>query len=74
MNTTSAWGDTAHDQSSSASRVSADGAAFLTFTQCVDRPDLYGEPNRFDTMPSQQRLNRADAATRQTFRQLGHAV
>jgi hypothetical protein len=25
----------------------------LTFTQCADRPDLYGEPSSFDAMPSQ---------------------
>ena len=42
-----------HDQSSSASRLTAGAAGFFTFTQCGERPDLYGEPRRFDTMPSQ---------------------
>ena len=42
-----------HDQSSSASCRTAGAAGFFTFSQCADRPDLYGEPSRFDTMPSQ---------------------
>jgi hypothetical protein len=39
--------------SSSASRVTAGAAGFLTFTQQSARPERYGEPRRFDTMPSQ---------------------
>ena len=34
-----------HDQSSSASRLTAGAAGFFTFTQCGERPDLYGEPD-----------------------------
>jgi hypothetical protein len=40
-------------QSSSASRFTAGAAGFLTLSQCADRPGRYGEPRRFDTMPSQ---------------------
>src|SRR6476660_9628096 len=40
-------------QSSSASRVTAGAAGFLTFSQQSARPARYGEPRRFDTMPSQ---------------------
>ena len=39
--------------SSSASRVTAGAAGFLTFTQQSARPERYSEPSRFDTMPSQ---------------------
>jgi hypothetical protein len=39
--------------SSSASRVTAGAAGFLTFSQQSARPDRYGDPSRFDTMPSQ---------------------
>jgi hypothetical protein len=42
-----------HRQPSSASRFTAGAAGFLTFSQCADRPARYGEPSRFDTMPSQ---------------------
>ena len=42
-----------HCHSSSASRFTAGAAGFLTFNQCADRPGRYGEPSRFDTMPSQ---------------------
>src|SRR5580704_14194165 len=42
-----------HDQSSSASRVTAGALGFLTLTQQSLRPGRYGEPRRFDTMPSQ---------------------
>jgi hypothetical protein len=28
---------------------------FLTFTECAERPDLYGDPSRFDTMSSPAR-------------------
>jgi hypothetical protein len=44
---------TCRPQSSSASRVTAGALGFLTFTQCGHRPDRYGEPSRFDTIPSQ---------------------
>ena len=40
-------------QSSSASRVTAGAAGFLTFSQETARPERYGDPSRFDTMPSQ---------------------
>src|SRR6516162_3271497 len=40
-------------QSSSASRFTAGAFGFLTLTQCGERPELYGESSRFDTMPSQ---------------------
>jgi len=40
-------------QSPSASRVTAGAAGFLTFIQQPARPAWYGEPIRFDTMPSQ---------------------
>jgi hypothetical protein len=43
-------------QSSSASRRTAGAAGFFIFTQCLDRPDRYVEPSRFDTMPSQPSL------------------
>jgi hypothetical protein len=33
--------------------VTAGTLGFLTFTQCGHRPDRYGEPSRFDTIPSQ---------------------
>jgi len=39
--------------SSSASRVTAGAAGFLTFSQQSVRPERYGEPRRFETMPSQ---------------------
>lgn len=42
-----------HVQSSSASRVTAGALGFFTLTQCAERPERYGEPSRFDTMPSQ---------------------
>jgi hypothetical protein len=35
-------------------RASRRGAAgFLVLSQCGERPARYGEPSRFDTMPSQ---------------------
>jgi len=40
-------------QFSWASRVTAGAAGFLTFIQQPARPAWYGEPRRFDTMPSQ---------------------
>jgi hypothetical protein len=40
-------------QSSSASRVTAGAAEFLTFTQQSARPERYSDPRRFETMPSQ---------------------
>ena len=43
-------------QSSSASRVTAGAAGFLTLIQCSDRPARYDEPSRFETMPSQPSL------------------
>ena len=43
-------------QSSSASRLTAGALGFLTFTQCATRPERYGEPSRFETMPSQPSL------------------
>jgi len=43
-------------QSSSASRFTAGAFGFLTFTQFGERPERYGEPNRFDTVPSQPKL------------------
>jgi hypothetical protein len=42
-----------HDQSSSASRVTAGAAGFFTLSQQSARPGRYGDPRRFDTMPSQ---------------------
>jgi hypothetical protein len=45
--------DNFHDQSSSASRVTAGAVGFLTFIQSGERPDRYDEPSRLDTMPSQ---------------------
>jgi hypothetical protein len=43
-------------QSSSASRFTAGAAGFLTLIQSFDRPNRYGEPIRFDTMPSHPSL------------------
>jgi hypothetical protein len=43
-------------QSSSASRFTAGAAGFLTLSQSFDRPNRYGEPRRFETMPSQPSL------------------
>jgi putative SOS response-associated peptidase YedK len=40
-------------QFSWASRVTAGAAGFLTFIQQPVQPAWYGEPRRFDTMPSQ---------------------
>lgn len=37
---------------SSASRLTTGAFGFLTFTECAERPDLYGDPSRFDTMSS----------------------
>jgi hypothetical protein len=45
-----------HRHSSSASRFTAGEAGFLTLIQSADRPNRYGEPRRFDTMPSQPSL------------------
>ena len=42
-----------HDQSSSVSRVTAGAAGFLILIQQSARPGGYGEPKRFETMPSQ---------------------
>jgi hypothetical protein len=53
---TTDFGDYCGRQSSSASRVAAGALGFLTFTQCAERPERYGEPSRFDTMPSQPSL------------------
>jgi len=39
--------------SSSASRFTAGAAGFLNLSQCRVRPLTYGEPRRFDTMPSE---------------------
>ena len=39
-------------QSSSASRFTAGCCGFLLFTQYRKRPERYGDPSRFDTMPS----------------------
>jgi hypothetical protein len=39
-------------QSSSASRFTAGASGFLNFSQSGERPDLYREPRRFDTIPS----------------------
>jgi hypothetical protein len=43
-------------QSSSASRLTAGAAGFLTLIQSFDRPGRYCEPRRLDTMPSQPSL------------------
>src|SRR5262249_23087820 len=43
-------------QSSSASRLTA-CAVGLLLTQCRERPGRYGEPRRFDTMPSRPSLH-----------------
>ena len=40
-------------QSSSASRVTAGAVGFLTLIQQSARPERWGEPRRFDTLPSQ---------------------
>jgi hypothetical protein len=43
-----------HDgQSSSSSRRTAGAAGFLVLSHWDDRPERYGEPSFFDTMPSQ---------------------
>jgi hypothetical protein len=42
-----------HDQSSSATRVATGAAGFLILTHQSLRPGRYGDPRRFDTMPSQ---------------------
>jgi hypothetical protein len=43
-----------HDgQSSSSSRRTAAAAGFLVLSHWGDRPERYGEPSFFDTMPSQ---------------------
>jgi hypothetical protein len=42
--------------SSSAFRVTGGAFGFLTLSQCADRPDRYGDPSRFDTIPSQPSL------------------
>ena len=39
-------------QSSSASRFTAGAFGFLNLSQSGDRPDLYREPSRFETVPS----------------------
>ena len=44
-----------HRQSSSASRITAGALGFFTLTQFGLRPERYGEPSRFETMPSQPR-------------------
>lgn len=38
------------------SRPSAGAAGFLILSQYSDRPERYGEPSRFDTIPSQPSL------------------
>ena len=43
-------------QSSCASRFTAGDFGFLTLIQCDVRPERYGEPSRFDTIPSQPSL------------------
>jgi hypothetical protein len=43
-------------QSSSASRLTAGAAGFLTLIQSADRPLRYFDPSRFDTIPSQPSL------------------
>ena len=43
-------------QSSSASRCTAGAAGLLNLSQCRVRPLTYGEPRRFDTIPSQPSL------------------
>src|SRR5215813_11496038 len=43
-------------QSSSASRFTAGAAGFLNLSQYRVRPLTYGEPRRFDTIPSQPSL------------------
>src|SRR5262249_51906408 len=40
-------------QASSSSRRTAGASGFLILSQCAERPARYGEPSRFDTMPSQ---------------------
>ena len=42
-------------QSPSSMRFAAGASGFLTFIQKLARPDRYGDPSRFDTMPSQPR-------------------
>jgi hypothetical protein len=43
-------------QSSSASRCTAGAAGFLLLIQSRERPERYGEPRRFETMPSRPSL------------------
>jgi hypothetical protein len=43
-------------QSSSAFRFTAAAFGFLDLTQCGERPELYGESRRLDTMPSRPSL------------------
>jgi hypothetical protein len=43
-------------QSSSVSRFTAAQAGFFDLIQCVERPELYRESLRFDTMPSNPSL------------------
>jgi hypothetical protein len=42
---------------SSASRLTAALLGLLIFSQCGDRPDTYGDPRRFDTIPSNPSLH-----------------
>ena len=49
--------------SSSASRFTAGAAGFLNLSQCRVRPLTYGEPSRFDTMPSLPYLQAAKIAS-----------
>jgi hypothetical protein len=41
-------------QSSSACRFTAGAAGFLLLIQCRERPETYGEPSRFDSVPSKR--------------------
>ena len=56
-----------HDQSSSVSRVTAGAAGFLILTQQSLRPGRYGDPSRFDTMPSQPRAQAYRGYAKETF-------
>ncbi|MGA6944353.1 MAG: hypothetical protein WBZ27_20510, partial [Pseudolabrys sp.] len=45
-----------HLQSSSASRFTAGASGFLNLSQSGERPDLYRDPRRFETIPSRPKL------------------
>ena len=51
--------------SNAGSKIGSSGCAeggFLLLIQCRERPERYGEPSRFDTMPSEAKLTRLATA------------